>query len=93
MTPCKLISYVRRGALDPPRCVSPARIKSLYWKTLLLIRAKPKHQLSHKEAPITAQLGKAHYYLGMTLDISKRGTVRIRMIGYSDNMLDPFACS
>jgi hypothetical protein len=40
-----------------------------------------------KEAPITITRGKVHDYLGMTLDYSERGRVKIKMLDYVDKML------
>jgi hypothetical protein len=40
-----------------------------------------------KEYPITITRGKVHDYLGMTLDYSKRGKVKIKMLDYVDKML------
>jgi hypothetical protein len=40
-----------------------------------------------KEAPITFTRGKVHDYLGITLDYSKRGKVKIKMLDYVDKML------
>jgi hypothetical protein len=40
-----------------------------------------------KEAPITVTRGKIHYYLGMTLDYTKKGKVKIKMIDYVEKML------
>jgi hypothetical protein len=40
-----------------------------------------------KEDPITITRGKVHYYLGMTLDYSEKGKVKIKMLDYVDNML------
>jgi hypothetical protein len=40
-----------------------------------------------KEAPITITRVKVHDYLGMTLDYSERGKVKIKMMYYVDKML------
>ena len=40
-----------------------------------------------KEAPITVQRGKVHEYLGMTLDYSEPGKIKIKMLDYVENML------
>jgi hypothetical protein len=40
-----------------------------------------------KEAPITIRRGKVHAYLGMTLDYSEKGKVKIKMLDYVDKML------
>jgi hypothetical protein len=40
-----------------------------------------------KEAPITITRGKVHDYLGMTLEYSEKGKVKIKMLDYVDNML------
>ena len=40
-----------------------------------------------KEAPLTVTRGKAHRYLGMTLDYNINGKVQIKMIDYIDGML------
>jgi hypothetical protein len=40
-----------------------------------------------KEAPITVTRGRIHDYLGMTLDYSERGKVKIKMIDYVEKML------
>jgi hypothetical protein len=40
-----------------------------------------------KEAPITITRGKVHNYLGMTLDYSEKGKVKIKMLDYVDKML------
>jgi hypothetical protein len=40
-----------------------------------------------KEAPITITRGKVHDYLGMTLDYSEKGKVKIKMLDYVDKML------
>eukprot|EP00978_Attheya_sp_CCMP212_P044734 scaffold320412_cov39-Attheya_sp.AAC.1 len=39
------------------------------------------------ETPITVKRGKFHDYLGMTLDFSSPGKVRVTMIDYIKNML------
>jgi hypothetical protein len=41
-----------------------------------------------KEAPLTITRGKVHEYLGMTIDYSIRGKVKITMLDYIQNMLD-----
>ena len=41
-----------------------------------------------KEAPITVTRGKAHDYLGMTLDCSKKGKVKIKMLDSIEKMLE-----
>ncbi len=41
-----------------------------------------------KEAPLTITRGKVHEYLGMTIDYSADGKVKIKMIPYITNMLD-----
>jgi Reverse transcriptase (RNA-dependent DNA polymerase)/Zinc knuckle len=40
-----------------------------------------------KEAPLTVNRGKVHDYLGMTLDFSVKGKVKVGMIQYVKNML------
>jgi hypothetical protein len=40
-----------------------------------------------KESPITITRGKVHDYLGMTLDYSEKGKVKIKMLDYVDKML------
>jgi hypothetical protein len=40
-----------------------------------------------KEAPMTITRGKLHDYLGVTLDYSKKGRVKIKMLDYVDKML------
>jgi hypothetical protein len=40
-----------------------------------------------KESPITITRGKVHDYLGMTLDYSEKGRVKIKMLDYVDKML------
>jgi hypothetical protein len=40
-----------------------------------------------KEAPVTITRGKVHDYLGMNLDYSERGNVKIKMLDYVDKML------
>jgi hypothetical protein len=40
-----------------------------------------------KEAPLTITRGKIHDYLGMTLDYSEKGKVKVLMINYIKNML------
>jgi hypothetical protein len=40
-----------------------------------------------KESPITITRGKVHDYLGMTLDYSEKGKVKIKMMDYVDKML------
>jgi hypothetical protein len=40
-----------------------------------------------KEAPITITRGKVHDYLGMTLDYSEKGKVKIKMLDYVDKLL------
>ncbi len=40
-----------------------------------------------KEAPITVTRGKIHDYLGMTLDYSEKGKVKIKMIDYVEKLL------
>jgi hypothetical protein len=40
-----------------------------------------------KEAPITITIGTVHDYLGVTLDYSERGRVKIKMLDYVDKML------
>jgi hypothetical protein len=40
-----------------------------------------------KEAPITITQGLVHQYLGMTLDYSEKGKVKIKMIDYVEKML------
>jgi hypothetical protein len=40
-----------------------------------------------KEAPLTCTRGRIHEYLGMTLDYSKKGKVKIKMLDYVENML------
>jgi hypothetical protein len=40
-----------------------------------------------KEAPLTVNRGKVHDYLGMTLDFSVKGKVKIGMVQYVKNML------
>ena len=39
-----------------------------------------------KEAPITVTRGKIHEYLGMTLDYSEKGKVKIKMLKYLEKM-------
>jgi hypothetical protein len=41
-----------------------------------------------KEAPLSVTRGKIHEYLGMTIDYSKKGKVKITMIPYIKSMLD-----
>jgi Reverse transcriptase (RNA-dependent DNA polymerase) len=41
-----------------------------------------------KEAPLTINRGKTHEYLGMTIDYSTPGKVKIGMVDYVRNMLD-----
>ena len=41
-----------------------------------------------KEAPLTVNRGKVHDYLGMTLDSTEEGKVKIKMLDYVDKMLD-----
>jgi hypothetical protein len=41
-----------------------------------------------KEAPLTKTRGHVHEYLGMTIDFSSIGKVRLSMIGYIDEMLE-----
>jgi hypothetical protein len=47
-----------------------------------------------KEDPITIIRGKSLDYLGMTLDYSERGEVKIKMLDYVDKMLaaSPLKC-
>jgi hypothetical protein len=40
-----------------------------------------------KEAPITFTRGKVHDYLGMTLDYSEKGKVKIKILEYVEKML------
>jgi hypothetical protein len=40
------------------------------------------------EGPLTKTRGSLHYYLGMTLDFSSEGKVKITMVDYIQNMLD-----
>ena len=40
-----------------------------------------------KEAPLTINRGKIHDYLGMTLDFTEEGKVKIKMLDYVANML------
>jgi hypothetical protein len=40
-----------------------------------------------EDAPLTITRGKVHDYLGMTLDYSEAGKVKIKMIDYGDKML------
>jgi hypothetical protein len=40
-----------------------------------------------KEAPMTITRGKVHDYLGMTLDYSEKGKVKIQMLNFVDKML------
>jgi hypothetical protein len=40
-----------------------------------------------KEAPLTITRGRIHDYLGMTLDYSEKGKVKIKMIDYVEKML------
>ena len=40
-----------------------------------------------KEAPLTVTRGKVHDYLGMTLDYSEEGKVKIKMLDYVEKML------
>ena len=40
-----------------------------------------------QEAPITVMRGKVHEYLGMTLDFSEEGKVKISMVDYIKKML------
>jgi hypothetical protein len=40
-----------------------------------------------KEAPLTITRGKIHDYMGMTLDYSEKGKVKIKMLDYVDKML------
>ena len=40
--------------------------------------------------PVTCTRGKEHTYLGMTLDFSRKGKVKIRMDDYVDRMLEEF---
>ena len=39
------------------------------------------------EAPLTVTRGKVHDYLGMTLDYTKKGKVKIKMIDYVEKLL------
>ena len=48
------------------------------------------NQLYGSIKPVKATRGKIHKYLGMTLDFSKEGKVKIRMDDYVDRMLDEF---
>ena len=41
-----------------------------------------------QEAPLTVNRGKVHDYLGMTLDFTKEGKVKIKMLDYVEKMLD-----
>jgi hypothetical protein len=41
-----------------------------------------------KEAPLTKMRGKAHDYLGMTLNFSSPGQAKILMMDYIENMLE-----
>jgi hypothetical protein len=40
-----------------------------------------------KEAPLTVTRGKIHEYLGMTLDFTTKGKVKIKMIDYAEKMI------
>jgi hypothetical protein len=40
-----------------------------------------------KEASLTITMGKIHDYLGMTLDYSEKGKVKIKMLDYIEKML------
>ena len=40
-----------------------------------------------KESPITVTRGKVHDYLGMTLDYTEKGKVKIKMLDYLEKML------
>ena len=41
-----------------------------------------------KEAPLTVTRGKIHDYLGMTIDFSKKGSMKINMVEYVESILD-----
>lgn len=41
-----------------------------------------------KEAPITVHCGRVHEYIGMTLDYSQDGAVKIKMVDYVEKMLE-----
>jgi len=49
---------------------------------------KQINEVYGKEAPLTVTRGKVHEYLGMTIDISKKGNVKFTMIDYIQEMLD-----
>ena len=46
------------------------------------------HEEFGKEAPVTVARGKVHDYLGMTLDCSKKGKVKIKMLDSIEKMLE-----
>jgi hypothetical protein len=52
------------------------------------IRCSFVTNLDSKEAPLTITRGKIHEYLGMTLDYSEPGKVKIGMMDYIDTMLE-----
>ena len=41
-----------------------------------------------KDAPLLTTRGKLHKYLGMTLDLSSKGEVMIKMYDYEDKIVD-----
>ena len=46
-----------------------------------------KKQVFSKHAPVTVTSGKVHEYLGMTLDYSEEGKVKIKMLDYVEKLL------
>jgi hypothetical protein len=44
--------------------------------------------LTSNEVPLTITRGKGHDYLGMKIDYSEKGKVKITMIDYIEGMLD-----